>query len=79
MVEHPSPGEQLVHDAAEAVDVARRGRGLAARLLRGERVRRAEDGPGRGQRRLGGLDARDAEVDEGDLRAVQRVGTDAIG
>ena len=50
----PAAGEQLEGDDAQRVAVARRGRGLAARLLGREIPRRSEDGPRSGQRVVAG-------------------------
>ena len=66
-LERPGAGQQLEGDDRERVAVARRGRRLAARLLRGEVPGRADDGARLGERgEVSG--ARDAEV--GDLDPV---------
>ena len=66
-LERPRAGQQLEGDDGERVAVARRGRRLAARLLRREVAGRPDDGARFGEGgEVGG--ARDAEV--GDLDAV---------
>src|SRR5262249_3720114 len=72
--ERRAAGEQLVEDGAQAVDVAGGGEDrVAARLLRGDVARRADDRRGRGRARAGVEPLREAEVgDVGPARLVEQ-------